>query len=107
MHMLCASCDIGTSLRSAYLHHHCVLDWLNDNGFGLNGSMNTHPYIYVYPFPANGSQEYNSPDDGFFWEWSQRSALGPTYHPLTTHPLKQHIYEHPTAILKVLRTFHA
>jgi hypothetical protein len=91
--------------RSTFKHHHCVLDWLEDNGFGMTGSMNTHPHIYVYPCPQNTSQ-YFSPDDGFVMEWTQQSALAHTFQPLTVHPLKHHIYEEPSAVLKFMRTFH-
>jgi hypothetical protein len=81
-----------------------VLDWLEDNGFGMSGSMNKHGQIYVYPYPNNGTS-YSSPDDGFFMEWNRKSALSTAYHPLTTHPLKHHIYESPSEVLKYLRTF--
>jgi hypothetical protein len=97
----------GTSLRSVYSHHHCVLDWLEDNGFGVsnNGSMNTHPNIYVYSFPKEGNYVFVSPDDGFILEFGQflnRTRTDVSFKPLTVHPLKKNIYDAPTDVMQML-----
>lgn len=85
---------IGSTQRTTYKHHHCVLDWLEDNGFGMSGSMNTHPHIFVYPFPNTTS--YNSPDDGFIFEITNfQGGLPGNISPLTVHPMKNHIYATP------------
>jgi hypothetical protein len=65
------------SHRSAYHHHHCVLDWYEDNGFGMSGFF-YHPQIYIYPFFSglaattteqgqnnNNKEHFISPMDGY------------------------------------------
>ena len=94
---------LGGSKRTTYGHHHCVLDWLEDNGFGMTGSMNTHPYIYVYPYPNHTS--YSSPDDGFFMERGRKTALSIDQNPLTIHPMKKHMYESPNNVASFVRNF--
>eukprot|EP01032_Pedospumella_encystans_P014232 gene14232-16361_t len=88
-------CPRGCSTqRTTYKHYHCVLDWLEDNGFGMSGSMNTHPHIFVYPYPNTTS--YNSPDDGFIFEITNlKGGLPGNVAPLTVHPMKNHIYSTP------------
>ncbi len=103
------SCDncTGNTQRSTYLHHHCVLDWLEDNGFGVssNGTMNTHPHIFVYPFPEN-NRTFISPDDGFVMEWEKKLEyvdVENNYKPLTVHPFKHHIYLSPAEVMVMLK----
>ena len=93
----------GVSPRSIYGHHHCVLDWLEDNGFGMSGSMNNHPDIFVYPYPNHTG--YSSPNDGFVLEWGRNAPLREDECPLTVHPMKKHMYESPEDVAVFVRNF--
>lgn len=53
------SCHIS---QSTYQRIHCVLNWMDDNGFGMSGYL-YHPKIYIYPyFEDMGGQAGSSSD---------------------------------------------
>lgn len=95
-------CNTG---RSTYKHHHCVLDWYQDNGFGMEGNF-SHPHVFLYPYPGDG--QYISPDDGYTLQLL-RSHPMPLSHfnqsqfqPLTVHPCKRNPYLRPSDVMNHL-----
>lgn len=91
------------SLRSAYHHHHCVLDWYTDNGFGLeNEGSFTHPYVFLYP--RHSPDHFHSPDDGYTVETTAAVAFAKAmltsdkFAPFTVHPCKKNFYIPPDKV---------
>lgn len=85
--------------RSAYHHHHCVLNWYNANGFGINGSF-AHPYVYLYEY--HGDERFLSPEDGYTLQLPNkniRQLNGSVFKPLTVHPCKRDPFIHPDRVL--------
>jgi hypothetical protein len=113
------------SHRSTFAHHHCVLDWYEDNGFGMSGYFDD-PAIYLYPFflkdNVNEMEHFISPFDGFSLQiissktevimhkksvlvfppnsgWDNCEIVS-TFQPLTIHPCKNTFYLDPTEGIK-------
>jgi hypothetical protein len=83
-------CDLAcNTLRNAYLHHHCVLDWYQDNRMNISYSWN-HPDVFLYPY-LNSRKTFVSPNDGISAQIGiadLHRKVPDDFQPFSIHPCK-------------------
>lgn len=94
------------SPRSSYKHHHCVLDWYEDNGFGMSGNF-SHPYVFLYTLQT--IDHFHSPNDGYTLQidhtnYTREQFASSHWTPLTIHPCKKNFYLPPRNASQLVHT---